>query len=97
MRRPLHAKLWRFDADATAFNFRVNALDLRLRAESILVAASGLRPWEWSDDDLHEALNIVAQAYADSERADLLEATALNIRARSLAKEHPHAPGSRTA
>ena len=96
-RRQHQPKPWRFNGDSIVFRFQLHALDLRVRAESILCTATGLSPSEWSDDDLQEALEVVWQAYADSERADLLEDVSHMIRARRLAKEYRHASRHRAA
>lgn len=96
-RRHLQPKPWRFNGDVTAFRFQLHALDLRLRADSILSTAIGMCSSEWSDDDLQEALEVVWQAYVDYERADLLEDVSLMIRTHKLAKEHRHASRHRAA
>ena len=91
-RRAKLPKPWRLDWERTAFRFQLHALDQRIKAESILSIAHGMHPSDWSDTDLHEALEAVARCYADEERAGLLEDIAFNLRARGLATERNHVP-----
>ena len=96
-RRPLQPSSRRFNGYATAFPLQLHALDLRLRAEAVLRTARGMCTQEWSEGDLHEALGVVGQAYANLERADLLDDVCLMIRTRGLVKENQNAPRCRVA
>ncbi|MBA2252817.1 MAG: hypothetical protein H0W13_08955 [Nitrospirales bacterium] len=64
-----------------------HALELWFRAEGILEAAHGLHAWEWTDADRKEGMEVVAEAYADREQAELLENVAFEVRLRGLAKD----------
>ena len=61
---------WRREAAA----LQDAAMALRLRAEIVLAAASGLETSRWTDDDWDAATAAVASAYQDMERAAALEA-----------------------
>lgn len=74
------------DRVATAFQFELGALDRRLRAHRILEAAKKLDAVTMSDAQLDRALSCVAQAYADIERADMLEHVADTLRERDYAE-----------
>ena len=56
------------------------AMALRVRAEIVLAAASGLETSRWTDDDWEAATAAVASAYQDMERAAALEADAFKTR-----------------
>lgn len=88
-RRQLKPK--RYDFRKAADEFLFYAIDLRLRAERVLVAANGLDPSGWSDEQLERAMRAVSKAYHDLERADVLDGIGFSIRARGLAKEKEHA------
>lgn len=70
------------DRVAVAFQFELGALDRRLRANRIFDAAHKLDITTMTHDELEQALNSVAQAYADSERAELFEQVADDLRER---------------
>ncbi|MGE3152146.1 MAG: hypothetical protein AB7G48_10780 [Nitrospiraceae bacterium] len=72
----------RFDPVRTAFEFEQTALDLRQRAEAVLRAASGLDTSTWTDEDFDCAMDAVAQARRDLERATILEDVADTLRFR---------------
>jgi hypothetical protein len=69
-----------------AFQFRFHGMLLFLRARSVLDAASHLVIESWTDAELDQALDAVARAYRDVERADLLETVACDLRAHVLSK-----------
>jgi hypothetical protein len=80
---------------AMDFRLQLHALDLRLRAELIVAAGTGVHPEEWSESDRDEAMECIAYADADNERADVFEDVAFTLRIRKLAKEQSHARGDR--
>jgi hypothetical protein len=69
-----------------AFRFELAALDLKLRAERIVNAGKNLHVAALADAELDQALGHVAQAYADSERAELFEGVADTLREREYAE-----------
>ncbi|TKB68557.1 MAG: hypothetical protein E8D52_05990 [Nitrospira sp.] len=83
--RPI-LKLKRPDRVASAFLFELGALDRRLRADRILEAAQKLDAATMSHAQLDRALGYVAQAYADIERAEMLEHVADTLRERDYAE-----------
>ena len=80
----------RVDLRKTAFDFEFHAVALIERAESVLVAASGVDVSQWSDEDMGRVLNAVADAYADRARATLLEQVAFDLRTRAIERERSH-------
>jgi hypothetical protein len=82
---------------ALDFRLQLHALDLRLRAESIIAAGTGVNVDEWSESDRDEAIQYIAFATADNERADVLDDVAFTLRTRKLAKEPSHARRRRGA
>lgn len=88
-RAPVGGQPRRWTADDAAAAIRRGAEQLALRAEQVLAAASGLaNAAEWTDEELDAALNAVADAYHDLDRAALLEDVACHLRARGLAAKH---------
>ncbi len=71
------------DRRAVAFQFELAALDLRLRAGRIVQAAKNLTLATLDDHELDQAIGLVAQAYADQDRAELFEGVADTLRARA--------------
>jgi hypothetical protein len=63
------------------------AMAVRLRAEAVLTAASGIDTSRWTDDDWDAATAAVASAYQDIERAEALEADAFKTRQVNHARE----------
>ena len=72
----------RLDRRAVAFQFELGAVDLRLRAERIAQAAIHVDIGCLTDAELDRALALVAQGYADVERAQLFEHVADTLRTR---------------
>lgn len=72
-----------------------HAMALRIRAGRVLGVACSLSIRCWTSKDLDKALGALAQAYADRERAQLLEDVAFDIRRREL-KRKQEAYASRT-
>jgi hypothetical protein len=68
------------DRRALAFRFELYALDLRMRAERVLQALSGLESANRTNDELDRLMRIVASAYQDIERAELFEHVADTLR-----------------
>jgi hypothetical protein len=87
----------RSNGGAIDFRLQLHALDLRLRAEWIVAAGTGLNPAAWSESDRDEAMECIACAIADNERADVLDDVAFTFRIRRLAKEQSHARKHRAA
>ena len=79
---------WRVDWWRTAFEFQFYADGQWLRAQSVLEAAKGLKTAEWTDEDFDTAIQAVAWAYKDLDRADALEDMAFEIRQKGLSREH---------
>lgn len=65
-----------------AFEFDLRALDLRLRAERIREAGQRLHIATMTDADLDRALNYIACAHDDVQRAELFEHVADGLRER---------------
>ncbi len=86
-RTKLGTKPWRYDWRRTAFAFQFYADGQWLRAQSVLEAANGLKTAEWSDEDFDTAIQAVAWAYKDLDRADALEDMAFEIRQKGLSRE----------
>lgn len=82
---------------ALDFRLQLHAFDLRLRAEFIVAAGTGVDVDEWSESDRDEAMECIACAHADNERADVLDDVAFTVRIQKLAKEHSHARRHRAA
>ena len=72
----------RQDRKALALQFELAAVDRRLRAARIIEAVNGLDLPTLDDGELDRALNHVAQAHADVERAELFEHVADTLRMR---------------
>jgi len=72
-----------FDRRHVAFRFDLHALDLTRRADAVIKAATGVTVSAWTSADLDQAVNAVASAYADLERAAVLEQVADDLRLRS--------------
>jgi hypothetical protein len=77
----------RLDWRKTAAAFMGHADALYLRASNVLEAAKGLDCSTWTDADIETAMNAVASAYQDLERAELLKDVACMIRLRGLTLE----------
>ncbi len=86
-------KLWRFDWRRTAAAFMGHAEALWLRGTAVLETARGLDCSTWTDADLAAAVNAVASAYHDLERAELLRDVAFKIRLRGLLAEQERRQG----
>ena len=82
-----HSVTQRLGWQEVAYRLQSHAFALWIRAESVLGAAHALDSFNWSDDELNIAIDAVAKAYGDIERADLLEDVAVTLRARHLHKE----------
>lgn len=78
--RPLPPAPTQIDRRARAFQFALSALDLRLRAEQIVEAGKGVDVAGLSDDELEQAIGHMAQAHADTERAELFEGVTDGLR-----------------
>jgi hypothetical protein len=76
----------RVDRAALAFRYEMAALDLRLRAERVLSAATRIDPAQWSDEERDMAMKAVGRAYADQERATLFGRVADGLRAKDVAE-----------
>ncbi len=74
----------RADRCARAFEFDLVALDLRLRADRVMEVGQRFNVATLSNEDLDRALDLVAQAYADIERAEMLEQVADDLRERDV-------------
>ncbi len=85
------------DRVAVAFQFELGALDRRLRADRILEAAHKLDITTMPHDALEQALTYVAHAYADIERAELLEQVADDLRERDFTERIPREQRRRIA
>jgi hypothetical protein len=70
------------DLRATAFQFELAAVDLRLRAERIIEAGKYVTIAVLTDEELDLALAYVTRAYADVKRAELFERVAVTLRQR---------------
>lgn len=66
----------RVDRRALAFRFELLALDLKLRAKRIIEVGKGVDVAGLSDYELDQAIGHMAQAHADTERAELFEGVA---------------------
>ncbi len=87
----LGAQPRRVDLSAVAFAFELGALDRRRRAEGVLAAARNLT-CDLDDASRGRAMNAVGIAYADFERAQLLEDVADALRWKAYAERcAPHA------
>lgn len=75
--RPSRQKI---DLDDAAFRFELGALDRRLRAERVLVAAANLSIDGLSEQERDRFMNVVADAYEDQNRAEFLESVADGFR-----------------
>ena len=80
--QPVHV-----DRVALAFRFELAALDRRLRAEHVNQAANAISINDLPDHDLDRLVDAVARAYADIERAELLEGVADGLRAKAFAQK----------
>ena len=85
-RRPT-PKPVKIDLVALAFRFELGALDRRLRAEHINQVVNAISINELPDHDLDRLVDAVARAYADIERAELLEGVADGLRAKAFARK----------
>jgi hypothetical protein len=77
----------KIDLVALAFRFELGALDRRLRAEHVNQTVNAISINELPDNDLDRLVDAVARAYADIERAELLEGVADGMRAKALAQK----------
>lgn len=71
----------RLNRIALAFRFELHALDLRMAADTVLDVARNVS--QLRDHDLDDALARVGQAYADRDRAELLETVADDLRTKA--------------
>lgn len=76
----------RLDLRALAFQFELAGLDRRLRAAHVFKAIDNLSINELSDEALDQLLDAAGRAYADRERADLLEVVADDLRFKDFAR-----------
>ena len=81
--RPILPRPPRINLRALAFQFTLAALDRRLRACRVLSVLTGCAIAAWPDATLDRLLTVVARAYADLDRAVLLEDVADRVNARS--------------
>lgn len=75
------------DRMALAFRFELAALDRRLRAEHVNQAVNAISINELPDNALDQLVEAVGCAYADIERAELLEGVADELRAKAFAQK----------
>lgn len=75
------------DLVALAFRIELAALDRRLRAERVLQAVNSISITELPDTDLDRLVDAAARAYADIERAGLLEGVADRLRAKAFTQK----------
>lgn len=76
----------KIDLVALAFRFELGAMDRRLRAEHINQTVNAISINELPNNDLDRLVDVVARAYADIERAELLEGVADGLRAKAFAR-----------
>lgn len=76
----------KIDLVALAFRFELGALDRRLRAEHVNQTVNAISINEFPDNDLDRLVDAVARAYADIERAELLEGVAEGLRAKAFVR-----------
>lgn len=77
----------RVNLDDIAFQFRLHAALLAIRAEQTLAAARNLNCSSWTDLDFDYALEAIGQAYADMDHAEIFEQVAFGLRCRVLDRE----------
>ena len=75
------------DLVAIAFQYELAALDRRLRAERVMQTVNSISIHELPDHDLDRLVDATARAYADIERAELLEDVADGLRAKAFARK----------
>jgi hypothetical protein len=83
----LPSKPMKIDLVALAFRFELGAMDRRLRAEHVNQTVNAISINELPDHDLDRLVDAVARAYADIERAELLEGVADGLRAKAFARK----------
>jgi hypothetical protein len=76
----------RNDRVALAFQFELEALDRRLRVESVNQAVNKISINELSDNDLDRLVDAVGRTYANIERAELFETMADDLRLKDFAQ-----------
>lgn len=86
-RKRATTKPMRTDDAALAFRFELAALDRRLRAERVVQAVNSISINELPDNDLDRLVDAAARAYADIERAELLEDVVDGLRAKAFARK----------
>ena len=86
----------KIDRAALAFRYELGALDLRLRAERIIEAGKQLDLDSLNDHELDRAMNAMAKAHADEERAELFGGVADDLRMKTYLEKH-HAQHKRVA
>jgi len=91
IQRPLPSPPVRVDRRALAFRYELAALDLRLRAERTIEAGKSVQVDALNDCQLDRAMNAVARAHDDMERAEIFEQVADGL----MAKHHTNARGAR--
>jgi hypothetical protein len=84
---PTPPRQTKIDRVALAFLFELAALDRRLRAERVMQAVKSISISESPDHDLDRLIDAAALAYADIERAELLEDVADGLRAKAFARK----------
>lgn len=70
----------RIDKVALAFRYELAALDLRMRAENVLIASRSVDTTPLPDGHISRLMNVVANAYQDVERAQMFEHVADGLR-----------------
>ncbi|MEO7863999.1 MAG: hypothetical protein ABIU05_26925 [Nitrospirales bacterium] len=80
----------RINRRSLAFQFEIGALDLRLRAEKVLVVAKHLYGSALTDDELETALGHVGKAYSDIQRAESFEHVSDTLRTRDFTERTVH-------
>lgn len=81
------------DRRALAFRYELHALDLRLRGEKVLTAATNLECATLTNNTCDRLMNAVASAYEDRDRGELFEHVADTLRGKDwdAKKERRHA------
>jgi len=83
-----HPRLPRMDRRRIAFQLEQHGVTLMDRASAVLQAAGGLVTSQWTDLDFDAAMNTVAQAFQDSDRANLLFDAADSLREKAFMEEY---------
>lgn len=80
----------RMDRDEIAFQFELAALDRRCRAEQVLSVIAAFSGVGMADDERDRLLTAVAYAYADQDRAELLEIVADDLTLKAYQERMAH-------